>query len=331
MVFVGARFHNPPMTTEPARRELYPAIEPNTTGYLEVGNGHQLYYEECGNPHGKPAVFLHGGPGGGCTPAMRRFWNPEIYRIILFDQRGSGKSKPHAGLEANTTWDLVGDIEILRAALQIDRWQVFGGSWGSTLALAYSQTHPERVTELVLRGIFMLRRSELEWFYQGGADNIFPDAWEHYLEAIPEVERGDLMSAYYRRLTSDDEDVRRKAARAWSIWEGSTSFLVQDLDHIARTGEDDFAVAFARIECHYFVNGGFFETEGQLLKNVDRIRHIPGVIVQGRYDVVCPMRSAWDLHRAWPEADLRVVTTAGHSANEVGNIHELILATDRFR
>ena len=208
---------------------------------------------------------------------------------------------------------------------------MFGGSWGSTLALAYAQNHADRVTELVLRGIFMLRRSELEWFYQGGADQIFPDAWEHYLAPIPEVERGDLMSAYYRRLTSEDAAVRTAAARAWSIWEGSTSYLFQDLEHIARTGEDDFAVAFARIECHYFVNGGFFECDGQILRDVDRIRRIPGVIVQGRYDVVCPMRSAWDLHKVWPESDLRVVTNAGHSANEVGNIHELVLATDRFR
>ncbi|MDA0372238.1 MAG: prolyl aminopeptidase [Planctomycetota bacterium] len=310
---------------------LYPPIEPYESGYLDVGSGHSIYWEQSGNPNGKPAVFLHGGPGGGSDPKFRRYHDPEVYRIVVFDQRGCGKSRPYASLHDNTTWHLVADIEALRTHLGIEQWQVFGGSWGSTLALAYAQNHPERVTELVLRGIFMLRRSELEWFYQGGADQLFPDAWEHYLEPIPEVERGDLMSAYYRRLTSEDALVRRAAARAWSIWEGSTSYLVQDLSHIARTGEDEFAEAFARIECHYFVHGGFFETDGQLLQNVDRIRHIPAVIVQGRYDVVCPMRSAWDLHRAWPEADLRVVATAGHSANEVGNSAELVRATDRFR
>ncbi|MDA1221504.1 MAG: prolyl aminopeptidase [Planctomycetota bacterium] len=310
---------------------LYPPIEPYESGYLDVGSGHSIYWEQSGNPNDKPAVFLHGGPGGGSDPKFRRYHDPEVYRIVVFDQRGCGKSRPYASLHDNTTWHLVADIEALRTHLGIEQWQVFGGSWGSTLALAYAQNHPERVTELVLRGIFMLRRSELEWFYQGGADQLFPDAWEHYLEPIPEVERGDLMSAYYRRLTSEDALVRRAAARAWSIWEGSTSYLVQDLSHIARTGEDEFAEAFARIECHYFVHGGFFETDGQLLQNVDRIRHIPAVIVQGRYDVVCPMRSAWDLHRAWPEADLRVVATAGHSANEVGNSAELVRATDRFR
>lgn len=329
MVFAGAPFHNPPMTNEPARRELYPAIEPNTTGYLEVDEGHQLYYEECGNPNGKPAVFLHGGPGGGCTPAMRRFWNPDIYRIILFDQRGSGKSKPHAGLVANTTWDLVGDIEILRAALQIDRWQVFGGSWGSTLALAYSQTHPERVTELVLRGIFMLRKKEIDWFYQHGASEVFPDRWEHFLAPIPSAERNDMLAAYYRRLTSDDAEQRLEAARAWSIWEGTTSTLLPN-DEIARAfGGEEMALALARIECHYFVNNGFME-DNQLIDNVDRIRNIPAVIVQGRYDLVCPMISAWELSRAWPEADLRIVPDAGHAAFEPGNVHELIMATDAF-
>lgn len=310
---------------------LYPPIEPYETGFLDVGSGHRIYWEQSGNPNGKPAVFLHGGPGGGSAPKYRQYHDPDVYRIVVFDQRGCGKSEPYASLHDNTTWHLVADIEALRTHLHIEQWQVFGGSWGSTLALAYAQNHPERVTELVLRGIFMLRRSELEWFYQGGADQLFPDAWEHYLAPIPEVERGDLMSAYYRRLTSDDADVRRAAARAWSIWEGSTSYLVQDLDHIAHTGEDAFAEAFARIECHYFVHGGFFETDGQLLQNVDRIRHIPAVIVQGRYDVVCPMRSAWDLHRAWPEAELRIVSTAGHSANEHGNMAELVRATDAFR
>ncbi|WP_199096473.1 prolyl aminopeptidase [Dyella sp. ASV21] len=310
---------------------LYPEIEPYDTGMLKVSDLHTLYYEQSGNPNGKPVVFLHGGPGGGTNPKCRRFFDPAVYRIVLFDQRGCGKSTPHAELKDNTTWHLVNDIERLRTHLGIDRWQVFGGSWGSTLALAYAQTHPECVTELVLRGIFMLRRWELEWFYQKGCDALYPDAWEPYLAAIPEVERGDLMSAYYRRLTSSDAQVRVNAARAWSVWEGATSYLWQDTSHIQSSGEDEFALAFARIECHYFVHGGFFEHDDQLLRNVERIRHIPAVIVQGRYDVVCPMRSAWDLHRAWPEADLRIVQDAGHSAFEPGNISELVQATDRFR
>jgi proline iminopeptidase len=317
------------MSSSPLRSP-YPEIEPFDSGFLKVSALHTLYYEQSGNPHGKPVVFLHGGPGGGTNGKCRCFFDPAVYRIVLFDQRGCGRSTPHAELTDNTTWDLVADIERLRQHLAIDRWQVFGGSWGSTLALAYAQTHPDRVTELVLRGIFMLRRSELEWFYQKGCDALYPDAWETYLDAIPEVERGDLMSAYHRRLTSDDAEIRTRAARAWSVWEGATSFLWQDKTHIASSGEDGFALAFARIECHYFVNGGFFEHDDQLLRNVDRIRHIPAVIVQGRYDVVCPLRSAWDLHRAWPEADLRIVQDAGHSAFEPGILHQLIEATDRF-
>ncbi|MCK9539775.1 prolyl aminopeptidase [Dokdonella sp.] len=313
------------------RRTLYPEIEPFDSGYLEVSPLHSLYYEQCGNPQGKPAVFLHGGPGAGCNSKCRRFFDPAHYRIVLFDQRGSGRSKPHAELTDNTTWHLVADIERLREHLGIERWQVFGGSWGSTLALAYAQMHPGRVTELVLRGIFMLRRWELEWFYQKGCDALYPDAWEAYLAAISPVEHGDLISAYHRRLTSDDPDVRLAAARAWSVWEGSTSFLLQDPDHIAASAGDAFALAFARIENHYFVNGGFFECDGQLLRDAHRLKGIPAVIVQGRHDVVCPARSAWDLHRAWPEADLRIVPDAGHSAFEPGIAHELIEATDRFR
>jgi len=312
-------------------RTLYPEIEPFDSGMLKVSDLHTLYYEQSGNPNGKPVVFLHGGPGGGTNPKCRRFFDPAVYRIVLFDQRGCGKSTPHAELHENTTWNLVNDIERIRTHLGIDRWQVFGGSWGSTLALAYAQTHPERVTELVLRGIFMLRRWDLEWFYQKGCDALYPDAWETYLKAIPAVEHGDLMSAYYRRLTSSDPIERVEAARAWSVWEGATSYLWQDEGHIQSSGEDEFALAFARIECHYFVHGGFFEHDDQLLRNVERIRKIPAVIVQGRYDVVCPMRSAWDLHRAWPEADLRIVQDAGHSAFEPGNISELVKATDRFR
>ena len=311
-------------------RALYPQIEPFASGMLKVSELHTLYYEQSGNPHGKPAVFVHGGPGGGTSPKCRRFFDPAVYRIVLFDQRGCGKSTPHAELSGNTTWDLVADMERLREHLTIERWQVFGGSWGSTLALAYAQTHADRVTELVLRGIFMLRRQELEWFYQQGCSMLYPDAWESYLAAIPEVERGDLMSAYHRRLTSADPQVRVAAARAWSVWEGATSFLWQDPSHMESSAEDEFALAFARIECHYFVHGGFFEHDDQLLRNIDCVRHIPAVIVQGRYDVVCPLRSAWDLHRAWPEADLRIVQDAGHSAFEPGNLHQLLEATDRF-
>ncbi len=313
-----------------ARRGLYPEIEPFESGMLPVGDGHTLYYEQCGNPDGKPVVFLHGGPGAGCSTRSRRFFDPTRYRIVLFDQRGAGRSLPHASLESNTTWHLVADIERLRIHLGIDRWQVFGGSWGSTLALAYAQTHPERVTELVLRGIFMLRRWELEWFYQTGADALFPDAFEQFLAAIPTVERADLMSAYHRRLTGSDPTSQLNAARAWSIWEGRTSFLIQDPHYVEGVGADQFALAFARIECHYFVNGGFFDRDDQLLANVYRLHGIPAVIVQGRYDVVCPMRSAWDLHQAWPAATLEIVPDAGHSAFEPGIADALIRATDRF-
>jgi proline iminopeptidase len=316
---------------ENARRVLYPEIEPFDSGTLPVSALHTLYYEQCGNPHGKPVVFLHGGPGAGCNAKCRRFFDPKVYRVVLFDQRGCGRSTPHAELRENTTWDLVADIERLREHLRIAKWQVFGGSWGSTLALAYAETHPERVTELVLRGIFMLRRAELEWFYQRGCDMLYPDAWEKYLAAIPEDEHGDLMVAYHRRLVSEDPAVRLAAARAWSVWEASTSFLLQNEAYVAASAGDEFALAFAGIENHYFVNGGFFEHDDQLLRNAGRLRDIPAVIVQGRHDVVCPMRSAWDLHRAWPEADLRIVPDAGHSAFEPGNVHELVSATDRFR
>jgi proline iminopeptidase len=313
-----------------ARRTLYPAIEPYRSGWLRVSPLHEIYWEESGNPKGKPALFVHGGPGGGADPRSRRFFDPKRYRIVVFDQRGCGRSRPHASLEDNTTWHLVADIERLRAFLGIERWLVFGGSWGSTLALAYSQTHPRRVSELVLRGIFMLRKWEIDWFYQDGAGALFPDRWEDYLAAIPRRERGDLVGAYYRRLTSPNRATRVRAARAWSIWEAATSHLLPDEANIEKWSEEDFAVAVARIECHYFVNKGFLRSEDQLLRGVARIRHIPSVIVQGRYDVVCPMRTAWDLHRRWPEADFRVVPDAGHSALEPGNTHELVSATDRF-
>ena len=314
-------------------RELYPPIEPFDTGRLQVSPVHNIYYEQCGNPQGQPVVFLHGGPGGGITPDYRRYFDPASYRVILFDQRGSGQSTPHASLEENTTWALVEDIEKLRAHLAVETWHVFGGSWGSTLALAYAETHPDRVRTLCLRGIFLCRPQEISWFYQEqqGASWMFPDVWEEYRKVIPEEERGDFVSAYYRRLTDADEAVRLEAARAWSVWEGSTSKLIFDYSSIEKFADPQFALAFARIECHYFMNNAFFPTDNYLIENVGKIRHIPAVIVQGRYDVVCPMRSAWDLHRAWPEADLRVVPDAGHSVTEPGIIHELIEATDRFK
>ena len=315
----------------PPRRELYPPIEPFKHGYLRVSDVHELYYEECGNPAGKPAVFLHGGPGAGSDRRARQFFDPLHYRIVVFDQRGCGRSRPSASLIENTTWHLVADIERLRKHLGIERWLVFGGSWGSTLALAYSEAHPERVTELVLRGIFLLRYAEIRWLYQHGASEIFPDCWEAYRDIIPVDERDDYLRAYHQRLTGTEPRAALEAARAWSVWEASTSFLHSNLDNIRKWSEDQFALAVARIECHYFVNRGFLRSETQLLDDVPRIRHIPATIVQGRYDIVCPARSAWDLHRAWPEADLRIVPDAGHSAFEPGNVHELVSATDRYR
>ncbi len=312
-------------------RTPYPPIEANHSGHLEVSGGHRIYYEESGNPDGKPVIFLHGGPGGGCNPSHRRMFDPGAYRIVLFDQRGCGRSTPHASLENNTTWDLVADMERLREHLEIERWQVFGGSWGSTLALAYSESHAGRVSEIVLRGIFLLRKTEIDWYYQGGAAALFPDEWEKFVAPIPEDERGDMVPAFYRRLTSQDTAVRLEAARAWSIWEGATLSLLPSASRIESFGSDRFAEAFARIECHYFINGGFLDSDGWLLDNVGRIREIPGVIVQGRYDVATPVRSAWDLHRAWPEAEFRLVPDAGHAITEPGILHELIEATDRFR
>ncbi|MEM6639904.1 MAG: prolyl aminopeptidase [Pseudomonadota bacterium] len=308
---------------------LFPPVDCYQNGFLEVGHGHELYFEQSGNPDGQPVVVLHGGPGGGSSPEMRQFFDPSIYQIVIFDQRGAGQSRPHASLEHNTTQDMINDIERLRAHLDIERWQVFGGSWGSTLALAYGQAHPERTTALVLRGIFMLRPKELHWFYQHGASEIFPDAWQHYLAPIPEDERGDLLRAYHCRLTHEDESIRLEAARAWSVWEGSTSYLFPNETAQAEFGEAHRALAMARIECHYFLNGGFMEDE-QLLRNVDRIRHIPAVIVQGRYDVVCPAASAYELSREWPEADLIIVPDSGHSAFEPGIASELVNATNRF-
>ncbi len=324
---------NHAMTAAPMKDSatwLYPPIEPYNTSKLQVSPVHEIYFEESGNPAGKPVIFLHGGPGGGSDPKQRRFFHPEKYRIVNMDQRGCGKSTPYASLEANTTWDLVADIEKIRDHLGIACWQVFGGSWGSTLALAYSQTYPDRVTELILRGIFLLRKQEIDWFYQRGASVLYPDAWEPYLAHIPEAERVDLLSAYYRRLTSDDPAVRLAAAKVWSGWEGATSKLLPDPAFAGHYEEDEFALAFARIEAHYFFNKGFFQTDDQLLCNASRIRGIPGVIVQGRYDVVCPMESAWALHRAWPEADFIITPDSGHSAFDPPNTRALVAATDKF-
>jgi len=295
---------------------LFPEIEPYDSGRLKVDSVHSVYYEQCGNPAGKPAIFVHGGPGGGSSAVHRRFWDPAVYRIILFDQRGCGRSTPHAELRNNTTWDLVDDMERIREHLGIERWQLFGGSWGSTLSLTYAEQHPERVTDMVLRGIFLLRRREIQWYYQEGASRIFPEAWQKYLEPIPEDERGDMVGAYYRRLTSSDRAERIQAARAWSMWEGSTSRLVPDPELIEHTGAEAFAEAFSRIECHYFINGGFFQAEDQLLQHIDRIQHIPATIVQGRYDIVCPAESAYQLHQAWPKSTLIIAPNSGHSALE---------------
>ncbi|MBM9403298.1 prolyl aminopeptidase [Gluconacetobacter azotocaptans] len=307
----------------------YPPIEPYDRGYLETGDGHTLYWELCGNPDGIPVVFLHGGPGGGCSPMQRRLFDPARYRVLLFDQRGCGRSAPHADLRNNTTWHLVEDIERLRRLIGVACWQVFGGSWGSTLALAYAQTHPERVTALVLRGIFTLRRAELQWYYQEGASWLFPDKWEAFLAPIPPDERGDLIAAYRRRLTSDDPAIRTQAAIAWSLWEGETLTLRPAPALSAQHADPDYALAFARIENHYFVHGGWLE-EGRLIRDVDRIRHIPAVIVQGRYDLATPVRTAWDLHRAWPEAAFHLVDDAGHAVSEPGILDALLDATDRF-
>ena len=311
-------------------RDLYPPIEPYHQGKLKVSDLHTIHYEESGNPEGKPLIFLHGGPGGGITSMYRQYFDPQLWRIIIFDQRGCGKSNPYAELRENTTWDLVRDIEQLREHLNVSQWVVFGGSWGSTLALAYSQTHPDSCKGLILRGIFMLRPSEIRWFYQEGANQIYPDAWQEYLRPIPPAEQGDLLSAYYKRLTNEDPQVRLEAARAWSIWEASTSKLIPSETSKERFGQANFAEAFAMIECHYFVNQGFFEQENQLLENIDRIRHLPGIIVQGRYDVVCPMITAWELHQAWQEAEFIVINDAGHSVSEPGIKDALIKASDRF-
>ncbi len=312
------------------RRRLYPEIEPYRSGWLKVTGRHDIYYEECGAPSGKPAIIVHGGPGGGCNPAMRRYHDPARYRIVLFDQRGCGRSTPYASLEENTTWDLVADMERLREYLGIEAWQLCGGSWGSTLALAYAQTHPERVTELVLRGIFLLRQAELDWFYQGGCSWIFPEAFENYLAPIPAPERGNMVEAYHKRLISSDRATQLAAARAWSTWEGTTLSLFHDQERIHKFGNESYALAFARIECHYFINKGFFRGDNQLIEDAARIAQVPGTIVHGRYDVVTPVKNAWDLAKAWPKAELRIVPDAGHAMTEPGIVHEIVTATDKY-
>ena len=295
-----------------------------------MGGDHEVYYEVSGNPAGKPVIFVHGGPGGGTSANQRRYFDPDRYRIVLFDQRGCGKSRPYASLVDNTTWDLVADMEKLREHLKVERWQVFGGSWGSTLSLVYAQTHPQRVTELVLRGIFLVRPSELLWFYQDGTSRMFPEAWRKFVEQIPESERHDLMAAYHRRLTGEDADERLRAAKAWSVWEGSTAYLTPKESHVKSVAEAHFATVFASIECHYFVNKGFFEDDNHILNRMPSIAHIPGVIVNGRYDVICPPQTAWELAQTWPRADLQIIGDAGHSSYEPGIIDALVRATDRF-
>lgn len=307
-------------------RGLYPEIEPYRQWELAVESPHVLYVEECGNPHGIPVLFLHGGPGAGCLPYHRRFFDPEIYRIILFDQRGAGQSTPHAELEGNTTQALIEDIELIRNECGVEQWLVFGGSWGSTLALLYAQAFPQRVSGLILRGIFLCRLQDIHWFYQHGASRLFPEYWAQYLAPVPESERDDLVSAYYRLLTSDDEVVRLDAARAWSLWEGHTISLLPCKETEQSFADAQFALAMARIECHYFINNSFLE-ENQILNNVDKIAHIPCIIVHGRYDVVCPVDQALALHAAWPQAELQIIANAGHAASEPGIIDALVSAT----
>lgn len=310
-------------------RGFYPEIEPFETGFLDVGDGHTIYWERVGTKGAKPAVFLHGGPGGGTSPTQRRLFDPKLYDVLLFDQRGCGKSTPHAGLDANTTWHLVADTERLREMTGVDKWLVFGGSWGSTLALAYAETHPEHVSELVLRGIYTLTRAELDWYYQFGVSEMFPDKWERFQAPIPQHERHDMMGAYRRYLTGTDRKKQLECAIAWSTWEGGTITLLPNPDYEAHFGEDDYAIAFARIENHFFVHGGWMD-EGQLLRDAHKLRDIPGVIVHGRYDMPCPAKYAWQLHKAWPKADFHLIEGAGHAYLEPGILDQLIRATDRF-
>lgn len=310
-------------------RTLYPPIEPYESGWLDVGDGHEIWFERVGTPGAKPAVFLHGGPGGGCSPDHRRLFDPTLYDVMLFDQRGCGRSRPYASLEANTTWHLVDDIERLRAYAGVDQWLVFGGSWGSTLALAYAETHPAHVSEMVVRGIYMLTKAELDWYYKFGVSEMFPEKWAAFQSLIPEEERHDMLSAYHRRLVGHDPEIQRRAATAWSLWEGETITLLPSPALAAQHGDDHFAIAFARIETHYFVNGGWLD-EGQLLRDAGRLSGIPGIIVHGRYDMPCPARFAWALASAWPGSELHLIEGAGHAYSEPGILDMLIRATDRF-
>lgn len=307
---------------------LYPPLDPFDQRMMEVGDGHVIYVEQSGNPDGIPVIVLHGGPGGGCSPAMRRYFDPSVYRVVLFDQRGCGKSRPHASVKNNTTWHLVADIEHIRETLEIEQFIVFGGSWGATLALIYAISHPERVSHLVLRGVFLSTQAELDWFYGGGAGQFWPEPWARFRDMIPVEERGDMITAYYKRLFSGDLREEIKYAQAWSVWENALASVYSN----GQGGEPpgDYARAFARLENHYFVNGGFLEEDGWILNNVDRICHIPGVIVQGRYDMICPPQRAWELAQAWPEADLRMIRNAGHALSEPGISAELVAAMDRI-
>ncbi|HOY76894.1 MAG TPA: prolyl aminopeptidase [Hyphomonadaceae bacterium] len=316
------------MNEDRPRRTLYPSVEPRKTGRLAVSSLHELYWEESGHPDGLPVVALHGGPGGGSSPEMRRFFDPRRYRIIMFDQRGCGRSTPHSELRENTTWDLVRDIETLRSHLGIKKWVVFGGSWGSTLALAYAAMHRKQVMGLMLRGVFLLKESEIHWFYQNGASNLFPDAFDRYVAPIPEAERGDLLKAFYKRLTGKNASARAEAAAAWARWEGETLSIQGPRQRPPRFDEADFLDAFARIECHYFYNKGFFDSDGWLLDQAEKFGDLPGIIVHGRYDVVTPLSSAWALHKAWPKSQLKIVPDAGHSSLEPGIVSELIKASD---
>ena len=310
-------------------RTLYPPIDPYDSGMLDVGDGHQIYWERAGTRGGKPVIFLHGGPGGGINSSHRQLFHPDHYDILLFDQRGCGRSTPHADLRANTTWHLVEDMERLRQLVGVETWMVYGGSWGSTLALAYAQTYPERVSELVLRGVYMLTKAELSWYYQFGVNQMFPEKWERFEAQIPPEERDDMMAAYYKRLTSDDRTVQIEAAKAWSLWEGETITLLPNEVNSDLFGEDHFAIAFARIETHFFMHGGWFE-EGQLLRDAYKLKGIPGAIVHGRYDMPCPMKYAYALHKAWPDADFYPIEGAGHAYNEPGILDRLIRVTDQF-
>ena len=311
------------------RNKLFPPIEPFDSGFLKKGK-HEIYFEQCGNPKGKPAIFLHGGPGGGCGSLSRRFFNPKKYRIILFDQRGCGRSKPHTCLEDNTTWHLIEDIESIREKLNIKKWLIFGGSWGSTLAIAYAQKHPKKVSEMVLRGIFMLRQKELQWFYQYGASEMYPEAWQGFFKEIPENERDNLIEAYRKIFYGENKEKQLSAAKAWSKWEASCSFINHNPNAVRESINAEFALAFALIENHYFVNKGFLDNENQLLDNIDIIRDIPSIIIQGRYDVVCPPTTAYELYSRWPESQLVIAPFSGHSAFEKEITHELIEATNKF-